>query len=440
MNASRLHPRLILGALLLALVPCPAPGANEDYELPPILYSRTTPNDAVARLERRLKSGEMRFAPGDDKALLLELLKELKVPVESQVLVFSRTSKQRELIGPSRPRAMYFSDDCYVGWVPGGAMEVTAFDPVLGATFYLLDPQAAPVRPKITRADDCLSCHARSSTGNGPGLLARSVFPDSRGEPIFSAGSSFITHETPFADRWGGWYVTGRHGAGRHMGNAIAKETKDGAILDREPGANLTRLASFFDPSTYPLEQSDVVALMVFEHQVGAHNALCEANLQTRLALHRWKGLCEALKEDPNQPLYGSTLSVVNHYAEKVLKQLLFVGEAALPEGGIGGAASFQKAYSAGRKADSKGRSLWDLELKTRLFRHRCSRLIYGEVFSGLPPVLQETILTRLWTILRDEAAPEPFNHLPTEERRAIREILMETKTGLPAVWRKAGG
>ena len=384
MNVRLFQPRTLLACLLLGLGTCVVMADQEDFELPPISYSKTAPNDAVTRIEKRMKSGELRFAPSDDKTLLLALLKEMKVPVESQIMVFSKTSKQRSIISPTRPRVMYFSDDCYVGWVPGGAMELTTFDPVLGATFYLIDPHDELVRPKFTRADDCLSCHARSSTGNAPGLLARSVFPDERGEPIFSAGSTFITHETPISERWGGWYVTGGHGTARHMGNAFAKESKDGAELNRETGANLSILDGFFDPKPYPLAQSDIVALMVFEHQVGAHNALCEANLQTRLALHRWKGLCEALKEDPKQPLYGSTLSVVNHYADKVLKQLLFVGEAALPEGGIQGAAGFQTAFAASKKVDGKGRSLRDFDLKTRLFRQRCSHLIYSQPFTVL--------------------------------------------------------
>ncbi len=440
MNTRRLPPRTLLACLLLGLGSWLARAEQEDFELPPIRYSKTAPNDAVTRIEKRIRSGELKFAPGDDKTLLLALLKELKVPVESQIMVFSKTSKQRSIISPTRPRVMYFSDDCYVGWVPGGAMELTTFDPVLGATFYLVEPHDELVRPKFTRADDCLSCHARSSTGNAPGLLARSVFPDDRGEPIFSAGSTFVTHETPFSERWGGWYVTGQHGTARHRGNVFAKQSKDGADLDMGAGANLSKLDAFFDPKPYPLDRSDIVALMVVEHQVGMHNALCEANMQARLALYRWKGLCEALKEDPDQPLYGSTLSVINHYAEKVLKQLLFVGEAALPDGGIQGAASFQTAFAATKKTDGKGRSLRDFDLKTRIFRNRCSHLIYSRTFDTLPPVLRETILNRLWTILTEDKPAEPFNHLPATERAAIREILQATKEGLPPVWKRKGG
>ncbi len=411
---------------------------QEDYERPPINYSKSAPNDAVTRIEQRIKSGEFRFPePPGDRAVLLALLKELKVPVESQILVFSKTSKQRTIIGPSRPRALYFSDDCYVGWVPGGAIEVTAFDPVIGPTFYLLDPHDQERRRRFVRSDDCLSCHARSTTGDVPGLLARSVFPDRRGEPIFSAGSTFVTQVTPFSERWGGWYVTGHHGAGRHRGNAIATESKNGAELDPEPGANLASLEPFFDTGRYPLAQSDIVALMVFEHQVGVHNALNQANLQIRINVHRWREIRLALKEDPDQPFYGSTLSVIQHQAENILKQLLFVEEAALPDGGIHGAGNFQTAYAAGKRVDSKGRSLRDLDLRTRLFLHRCSPLIYSEAFEGLPTVLRDVVLDRLNEILSAENPAAPFDHIPRDERRAIWEILIETKPGLSDRWKK---
>jgi hypothetical protein len=439
MIARRLNRILLVASMVAVMDPAPARAQQEDYERPPILYSKTAPNDAVGRIQQRIKSGEFRFPESDDRSILLALLKEMKIPVESQILVFSKTSKQRALIGPSRPRALYFSDDCYVGWVPGGAMEVVAFDPSLGPTFYLVDPHDSEQPMKFTRSDDCLSCHARSTTGDVPGLLARSVFPDKRGEPIFSAGSTFVTQETPFSERWGGWYVTGRHGAGRHRGNAIATESKNGADLDVEPGANQTQLDAFFDPSTYPLDQSDIVALMVFEHQVGAHNALNEANLQTRIALHRWRGIREALKEDPDQPLYGSTLSVIKHQADKILMQLLFVDEAALPNGGIQGATNFQTAFAATKRTDSKGRSLRDLDLQTRLFRYRCSYLVYSEAFDGLPEFLRNQVLDRLDEILTAQSPTAPFDRLPFAERKAIREILVETKPELAKRWNKPG-
>jgi hypothetical protein len=199
-------------------------------------------------------------------------------------------------------------------------------------------------------------------------------------------------------------------------------------------------LASFFDTGRYPLSQSDIVALMVFEHQIGLHNALNHASLQCRINVHRWREIRTALKEDPDQPFYGSTLSVIQHQGENILKQLLLVDEAALPGGGIQGAENFQRAYAAGKRVDSKGRSLRDLDLRTRLFRYRCSPLVYSEAFDALPTYLRDVVLARLDEILGAENPAAPFNRLPASERRAIREILIETKPGLAARWKSKNG
>ena len=87
---------------------------DELYEKPPLSYSSAKPHDAVAELEAR--SGSVLSWTGGGKVILQRLLKELHIPVESQVLVFSKTSFQRQVINPRRPRAIYFSDTSYVGW------------------------------------------------------------------------------------------------------------------------------------------------------------------------------------------------------------------------------------------------------------------------------------------------------------------------------------
>ena len=110
--------------------------AEDEFELPPLSYSATEPNDAVTRLRRNLGTHPDLLKAPSDKGFLERLIEELHVPKESQMLVFSKTSLQRERIHPSNPRAIFFSDDAYVGWVPGGDIEITSFDPVLGAIYY----------------------------------------------------------------------------------------------------------------------------------------------------------------------------------------------------------------------------------------------------------------------------------------------------------------
>src|SRR5688572_27007065 len=114
------------------------------YERPPINYPTAQMDDPVARLARRIASGEVRLAYDAKTGYLPALLKELRVPVSSQTLVFSKTSFQRELIGPDRPRALYFNDDVYVGYVKGGdVIEITSTDPNNGPVFYTVSQKEA---------------------------------------------------------------------------------------------------------------------------------------------------------------------------------------------------------------------------------------------------------------------------------------------------------
>ncbi len=52
----------------------------ESYEQPPLSYSATNPRDAVAKLQARMASGELKWT-GDGKEILRRLLKELRVPI-----------------------------------------------------------------------------------------------------------------------------------------------------------------------------------------------------------------------------------------------------------------------------------------------------------------------------------------------------------------------
>ena len=153
------RPALLLAATL-ALRGTLGAQNHEPFEDPPINYSTTVPVDAVSRLNAAMakQAEEIRGWPA--RRRLRWLLEQLQVPVESQLLVFGKTSLQRGLISPGNPRALYFSDEAYVGWVPGGAIEITVFDPVLGATFYVLDAQQPETAPLIARSQECLLCHA----------------------------------------------------------------------------------------------------------------------------------------------------------------------------------------------------------------------------------------------------------------------------------------
>ena len=185
-----------------------------------IAYGKTADDGAVARLQKRIDGGEVSLKPDARFGYLLPVLKALGVPRASQMLVFSKTSFQRDRIGPSTPRALYYNDGVYIGYVAGAPLlEVASVDPKLGAVFYTLE-QKESARPRFVRTDGCTECHASAKTMGVPGLLARSFQTDENGMVDLLTGVDSVNHRTPLADRWGGWYVTGTHGAQVHRGVA----------------------------------------------------------------------------------------------------------------------------------------------------------------------------------------------------------------------------
>jgi hypothetical protein len=406
-----------------------------EYELPPILYSTTEATNAVTELDQQLKSGSWQPSGYGEVDLLRGTLSVLEVPIDSQVLVFSKTSLQRKLIHPRNPRALYFSDDCYVGWVPGGLMEIAVTDARLGVAFYRMDRHAAGGSVQFKRDPDCLNCHAGPLTGQWPGLMIRSVFADERGEPYIAAGSFLTTHESPFAQRWGGWYVTGSHGTARHMGNTIAHKRAGAVELDLEAGANQITLAPFLSTDRYLRPDSDIVALMVLEHQVEMHNRLIRGALRVRRWLHYQENLRKELGQPASAEPTGSARVVVDSETSRILEYLLFCDELPLADVGVRGNHQFPAAFARNRRADSLGRSLKDLDLRTRLFAVRCSYMIYSQSFDHLPVPLKLSIYHRLREVLEAEPPPPRFAHLSGAERHAIREILTATKPDLAEAW-----
>ena len=432
---TRMRRNLFLGLGLLLLAAAARSQEAEPFEDPPINYSATKPNDRATKLNEAFQkqADEIRSWPA--RRRLRWLLEQLDIPLDSQILVFSKTSQQRALIGPKNPRVLYFSDEAYVGWVPGGAMEVTLFDPVLGATFYLLDAQEDESKPLLQRDNQCLSCH--KSYERTPSLRARSIMPDAEGEALSGSNISNIEPDTPYADRWGGWYVTGAPSPFRHRGNTVGKTEADFLTAAGKGGITLQTLKDHFDVGRYPKPTSDIVALGIHDHQVYVHNVIAAANQTARLSLARWPATREILQLPADAPLAGSTLVTLASEADKVVAALLCREEPALPSDGLHGDGDFEKAYAKGRRPDPQGRSLRDLDLKTRLFRYRCSPLIYSESFRGFPPELRTLVLTRLGAILRAEQPPKDYAFLPAAERQAIAEIITATLPDLPPAWRQ---
>lgn len=421
--------------ITLTGLPVRLAGYDALYEQAPVDYSRTTPRGLVARLQERLDAGLVRIEHAGEQDFLRDLLAALQVPVESQVLVFSKTSHQNPHISPATPRAIYFGDDVYAGWVQGGVIEVADHSPGLGLTFHVLDHRDRDKRLRFERTASCLDCHAGSRVGNLPGVMVRSVYPDHNGQPLLAQGSFLTGHASPLAERWGGWYVTGRHGAARHMGNTLARETKEGLQFDTPAGANRLDLSPYFNTRPYLRPGSDIVALLVLEHQVEMHNILAHAATYARLALHRQSALRRELGEPPTDEPTGSALSVTRNQAEKILRHLLFRDEFTWPDGGIQGDPEFQTAFQRTAKRDGAGRSLKDFQLKDRLFRYRCSYMIYSAAFADLPAPLKSMVLDRLLEVLDGRDRSGEFAYLTSFQRESIKDILRDTLPDLPAAW-----
>jgi len=404
------------------------------FEREPISYSTTSPRDRVSQLIQRLQTGEVVLEHDDNHGYLVALLDYLEVSPTSQTLVFSKTSLQRNLISPRTPRALYFNDDVYVGWVQNGdVIELSAVDPQLGAVFYTLDQHAHKVPAIRRQTENCLICHASAHTNRVPGHIMRSVFVDRTGLPRLSSGTFRTKDSSPFKDRWGGWYVTGTHSQMRHMGNSITHGARGPEDLDREAGANVTDLRQRFDIEPYLTPHSDLVALMVLGHQASVHNQLTSANFSSQFTTRDRTVMNEALdraddyESDSTKRRYASA-------AEKLVRALLMVGEHGL-SGEVHGTSDFTAEFHAIGPFDERGRSLRELDLKHRLFRYPCSFLIYSDAFVGLPLRLKSIVYRRLFQVLTNEDKSEMFDHLSPFDRQAILEILRDTKTGMPDYW-----
>ena len=410
--------------------------AQIELDAPPINYFTAPVNDPIANLQKRIDAGEATLEFDDRSGYLASLLDRLGISPSSQGLVYSKTSFQLKQISPRSPRAVYFGDDVYIGWVRGGdVVEISAVDPQLGAVFYTLD-QRETEQPKFARRDhECLQCHSSTLTKGVPGHVVRSVYPAPDGQPILRAGSFITTHASPLEERWGGWYVTGEHGEQRHLGNLLVRgaRTFEPNQVDRDPGANVVDLAGRFPVGDYLSKHSDIVALMVLEHQTQAHNLITMANYRSRLALRDHRVICEMLG-DPADKLSPSIERRLDNACEPLLQYFLFADETELDEP-VRGTSSYRSEFEALGPRDSEGRSLRQFDLEDRLFRYPLSYLIYSDAFDALPNTLLERFYRRLWDVLTERDDSDTFAHISRADRRAVLGILRATKDGLPEYW-----
>lgn len=388
---------------------------------PAIQYSTAPVNDRVTRLTQEIKNGKNAITlKSDGTGALTSLLQSLGVNPDSQVMVFSKTSFQASLISPKNPRAVYFNDDTMVGYVRGSPLlEVASLDPKQGFVFYSFDQQAKP--PRFDRRDVCLQCHESKGTLGVPGIMVASVYPDADGMPAFRGAANLTDHRSRFEDRWGGWYVTGTHGDMRHLGNAVGHEPDHPEVLDIRGTLNLTSLAKKFNPSGYLSATSDIVALMTLEHQTRMSDLLIRVGWAARVLEH----------DGSRDPAAGARF---DGDLDALVTYMLFADEAPLDDA-VQGVSTFTQTFAARGPRDKQGRSLRDFDLKKRLFKYPLSYMVYSEAFDALPPQVKDRIYERVYDILTRKDQSPRFDRLSAGDRRAILEILRDTKPGLPAYW-----
>jgi hypothetical protein len=418
------HTRLALAALLATSALARASGTQLTdtftrwLDHPAINYKSTEPTDPVAQLSRKVRDGGVQLKSDGPSGYLRSVLDALNVPVESQIAVFVPDSVQARRINPGNPRTLFFNDNVIVGWVRGGFIEIAAQDRQQGISFYALDQASFGLGgARITRRDDCLSCHYSYATAGVPGVVVR------------SSGQFAVDHRVGFEARWGGWYVTGRHGSIRHLGNIPVDQLFSGT-LPTAPSGNWPSLDGRFDWTGYLTPHSDIVALMVFDHQMHLMNLLTRIGWDARVTAYEQRpanppSAADSAGDQSERPV---SLAVA---ATEVVDYMLFIEEAPLVDT-IHGSSGFAAKFEARGPRDRTGRSLRQFDLTRRLFRYPCSYMIYSDVFTALPAAAKAAIYDRMWAVLSGQDKSARYARLSRQDRQDIIQILRDTKSDLP--------
>lgn len=381
-----------------------------DYESPPVQYSKEKPDNEIENLRNRLDSKESKLVYESRHGFLKSLLKELNISETSQVLVFSKSSLQTHHIGPKNPRAIFFNDTTFVGYLHGtiGMIEIAIADKNRGMSFYTLDQSKNEIPEIQLQINQCMTCHGGTRSLGVPGLIVRSVFTDEEGRVLFSAGGNLGENSNPLEKRWGGWYVTGRSGIQQHLGNFVLKDKKRPSKIDNFMGINLTQLDSFFASGEYPQPTSDIVALMVMEHQLNVLNYITRLVFESKIA---------TVTKD---------FSHIDNAVENLVKQLLFSSELPL-KNPIEGGEAFKMHFENFTSNNNFSKSLRILDLKKRIFKHPISFMICSDAYKGLPADVREKVQKKILMITSSDETIEGYEHLDVSNKKFIREILSST-------------
>lgn len=405
--------RAAIGGVLIGVAAAAAaadwPGALHEH--PAIQYFTRPTTDRVGALGRALDQGARTLTRDSRTGYLRPVLDALGIPIESQLLIFSRTGVQRANTSPRNPRALFFDRSVVVGYIPGAPMlEIAAHDPQQGVVFYTVEQRAAA--PVIRRQTMCLSCHVSASTLEVPGVISRSNAVDDEGNVLPQLGSHDVTHETAHPDRWGGWFVTSEgvpapYNQRAHEGNitfSTRGNTSSQVFVDWMNSDATAR--------GYLSDQSDIVALLVFDHQMHAINLLTRLNWEFRV---------------------GNAVEVSG--LEKELADYLLFTDEVPPSVPLVPLPGFAAHLEAAAPKDHLGRSFGQLDLDRRLMRYPCSFMVYTDAFVGLPEEVRQAVYRHMLERLSaDDTRSVPGVQAPLTlaDRRAVLEILRDTKPDFP--------
>ncbi|MEM6915225.1 MAG: hypothetical protein AAF491_01565 [Verrucomicrobiota bacterium] len=403
--------------------------AFNDFEVSPHDYYEGVADDPMTRLIVRSEKGEYDFGSETGLPLVKKLLADLDIPESSQVLVFSQTSLQRGLIAPENPRAMYFNEDTHLAWMPGGKVEIISFDPDKGGMFFLEVPPEGPgEKVTFTSPGRCFGCHGGSATNYLPGPLGRSHFTTDQGRRLAAVqGHETVGHHVPFEQRWGGYFVNGAPSTLAHLGNTFAVRNENREVLiDTVSHRSKSSLEEYFNAEKFPHDDSQIVPLLLFDHQVEGHNMIMEARYRYRHIQYQIekRGEPESLVFMGAERFYG-----------RLIDYLLFKKEAPLSGHLVERNPEFEADFRRSRKTTGDGLSLKDFHLDGRIMEHRLSYLIQSRSFLESPQGMKNEVYHRLWKILGAETPPEGYEYFDPGEREKIVHILRETHDDLPEVW-----
>jgi hypothetical protein len=323
-------------------------------------------HDRVARLSESLTARQSSLSSRAESGYLRSVLDALGIPLESQLLVFSKTGIQSPVTGPANPRALFFNQSVVVGYIAGARyLEIASHDPEQGVVFYTVDQEAAA--PAFERQTECLTCHVSSSTLEVPGLIARSNYMSAEGRVVPQLGSVTVNHRTPLIERWGGWFVTGDYtpqpyGTQVHLGNLTGTGLSSWGPETTSNEVFIRWLNSEPQARGYPSTESDIAALLAFDHQSHAINLLTRLNWEARVAAAAGR--------------LDFTAGVLREFVDETAEYLLFVGEAP-PPARVVPRSGFAETFAVAAPKDRAGRWLSELNMEKRLLRDTWSNKVF---------------------------------------------------------------